>query len=378
VRKKRPCLKYHIGRCVGPCTGKVGKEEYGKLVDEACMFFSGKTEKLLRDLKLRMKSLSDGMEYEKAAKIRDLITAIEKSSERQKAEFSDGRDADVLGYAKKGESAGISLIIIRGGKMLSHFFYRLGGEFRGDNVEGLSSFVKQYYSPLDDLPSEIILRDDVPDKKEIEKWLSEKSGSKVKLTVPSRGVKSDLISLAEKNAKHAVELEEARLSRPNAKDELVRVLSLSAPPKRIEGYDISNIGGAHAVGSMVVFEDSVPEKKSYRRFKIKTVPGANDPVMIREVIKRRRQHPEWSKPDLVLVDGGRAQLNTALAELSGWDVPVISLAKEEEEVYTPEKEEPIRLPKDSPALLLLMRVRDEAHRYAVSYHRTLRSRALSD
>jgi len=372
VSKKRPCLKYHISRCVGPCTGKITEKEYNTLVAQTRLVFSGKTTKLVRELKREMKSHSKKTDFEQAAKTRDLIYAIERVSENQKVEFTDKRDVDVIGHATRGESSGVSVIVIRDGKLISHFFYRLKGELRGNIEESLSAFIKQYYRPLADTPTEVIVSSSISDSKSISRWLNAKKQRKVRITTPSRGIKKELIKLAKKNAKHAVELEEAKRTLGKPTEELERSLKLPQPPEGIEGFDVSNLGGDFAVGGMVVFTNGEIDKSQYRRFKIKTVQGSDDVAMIREVLRRRRKRKDWPKADLILIDGGRGQVNAAEKELEGWGVSIISLAKKEEEVYTKDRKTPLKLPKDSQALKLLMYVRDEAHRFALNYHRHLR------
>ncbi len=383
--RKSPCLEYHIKRCLGPCADLVSKEQYALMVKRICTFLEGSQDEVLNELESDMKEASQRMEFERAARIRDRIDAAKHVLERQRIISTSKQDHDVIAAAEDEQLACVELLAIRQGKLVGteNFIMNRGS---GDI---LSSFVKQYYLTASSIPPRILLPYAVEDQKLLADWLTQKRGKKVEVKVPVRGDKKELIKLAEENAVHAFELEKTRheyerRKRDKALSELREYLKLPALPSRIECFDISTIMGKESVGSMVVFENARAKKEGYRRFKVKWVPDQNDFAMMQEVIERRfkrgMEESEFAvSPDLVLVDGGKPQLSAALNALNSLgvkDIPVAALAKREEELYLPGKGVPVQLPEDSEALYLLKRIRDEAHRFAVAYHRGLREKAM--
>ena len=396
--KSRPCLNHHIKRCLGPCCGLVGREEYRTMIREVCLFLEGRQEEVVKRLTSRMEEASEKMEYERAAALRDQVRAVQKVLEKQKIVSGHREDQDVVAVATGDSEAVVMVFFIRGGKLLGRENFVLGDLQGFEREEIITSFVKQYYSSADFVPGEILLQEMQAGEAEVlSRWLTGKKGSRVSLTVPRRGDKKKLLEMVERNASLA--LEEILLARASARDpsrdagELAQRLGMSSCG-RIECYDISNIQGAEAVGSMVVFEDGKPALDQYRRFKIKTVTGPDDFASMREVIGRRlercraereligngrlstRQAKFHVLPDLIIIDGGKGQLSAAVEAMSGagFNIPVFALAKEEELLFSPGMESPVFIPRDSGPLYLLQRLRDEAHRFAVSYHRKLRIR----
>ncbi|MCL6612502.1 MAG: excinuclease ABC subunit UvrC [Peptococcaceae bacterium] len=398
--KGRPCLNHHIKRCLAPCSGQVSREEYQAMIREVCLFLEGRQEELVRKLTSRMLEASEKMEYEKAARLRDQIRAVEQVLEKQKIVSSRGGDQDAVAVALGGGEASVMVFFIRGGKLLGREHFMLKNAAGAGREEVITSFVKQYYHGADFIPGEILLTGIQPEEADVlSRWLSGRKGSRVKIRVPRRGEKKKLLEMVEKNASLA--LEEALLAGESARggardtEELARCLNLPAPPGRIECYDVSNIQGAEAVASMAVFEDGKPVPGQYRRFRIRTVQGPDDFASLHEAIRRRferareerelissgrlsaRQAKFHVLPDLVIVDGGKGQLSAAREAMAGAgceNIPLFALAKEEELLFSPGRDEPLRLPRDSRPLYLLQRIRDEAHRFAVSYHRQLRTR----
>ncbi|MCL5057394.1 MAG: excinuclease ABC subunit UvrC [Actinobacteria bacterium] len=397
-QKSRPCLNHHIKRCLGPCCGLVGRDEYRTMIREVCLFLEGRQEELVKRLTSRMEEASEKMEYERAAALRDQVRAVQKVLEKQKIVSGRREDQDAVAVAAGDSEAVVMVFFIRGGKLLGRENFVLGGLQGFEREEIITSFVKQYYNSADFIPGEILLQEIQPGEAGVlSRWLTGKKGSRVAMVVPRRGEKKKLLEMVERNA--ALALEEILLARASARDpareagELAQRLGLSSCG-RIECYDISNIQGAEAVGSMAVFEDGKPAPDQYRRFKIKTVAGPDDFASMREVIGRRlercrvereligtgrlstRQAKFHVLPDLLIIDGGKGQLSAAVEAMSGagFNIPVFALAKEEELLFGPGMESPVFLPRDSGALYLLQRLRDEAHRFAVSYHRKLRTR----
>ncbi len=386
-KEPRPCLKYHIGRCLSPCTGLISKEEYSEMVRRAVAFLEGKEKLVLAQLKNDMKKASENMQYEKAAQIRDQIQAIHRVIESNRIPFNTRGEMDVIGLARDGSLACVRIFSIKDGRLLcdEHFIIERAGE--KSDAQLIESFIKLYYSsPEQHIPRLILLQSPIIEAALIGRWLSDRKGARVELRLPTRGTGSRLVAMAGENA--AQELQ-AYKTRQAYKPEYLSVLSnlkdlLKLPqlPRRIEAYDISNIQGTTAVGSMVVFENGLPRPSHYRRFKIRMVKGADDYAMMREVLQRRFKaavsDEKWAiLPDLVLIDGGKGHLNAALFAMqeAGADrVPAISLAKENEEVFLPGRPQPVLLDRSSQELQLLQRVRDEAHRFAVTYHRKLRSK----
>ena len=383
----RPCLKYHIRRCYGPCIGAISKEEYRDIVKQAITFLEGKENYVLRELKRKMNVASENMEFEKAAQIRDQIQAINDVIESHKIPFNIKGEQDIVALARDYDLACLRMFSVKDGKLINDKQYIMEGTHNEENSQIMESFVKQYYSAAVDMPGVIVLQFPVIEPDLITRWLQEKRGAHVELRVPSKGTLLRLVEMVAENARQELAMYQVRQT---ARPEILTVLSklkdrLNFPkiPHRIEAYDISNIQGTTAVGSMVVFENASPRPAHYRRFKIKFVQNIDDYAMMREVIQRRFRgyvdsQENWTvAPDLVLVDGGKGQLNAAVKgmdEMGVTTIPVISLAKENEDIYITGSTEPIRIDKSSPELHLLQRIRDEAHRFAVTYHRKLRSK----
>lgn len=384
----RPCLNYHMGQCDAPCAGKISKEDYGALVADAIMFLEGRRESVAERLQQEMMEASERLEFERAAKLRDQVESIQRTIERQKAISTDMTDQDVIAVSTDALSACVQVLTIRSGRLLGEEHYFLEGVADEKPQDILGEFVKQYYRDATYIPREILVSHELEDAGIIEVWLTATRGSKARLTYPQRGDKMKLTEMATENAASALERERTRFY--SAKDEgeqdleaLREVLDLPDIPMRIETYDISNIQGKEAVGSMVVFENGVPAKSEYRRFKIRTSDQPDDYGMMREVITRRLaaagDDPKFSTlPDLMVIDGGRGQLNVAVDVVSHsyYEIRVISLAKRLEEIYTPDRTDPILLPRESQALRLMQRMRDEAHRFALAYHHKLREKAV--
>ncbi len=387
----RPCLEYHLGRCLAPCTGAVSRQEYAQVIKEVILFLEGKQEKVARDLKARMNRAAKATDYEKAALLRDQIQAIQDVIEGEKIAAVIRGEQDVIAFVHDGDQAYVQVLFIRGNKLTGRESFLLQGTRQEEPRQIMTSFIKQYYSSCPQIPPLLLLQYPVEDRPIIKEWLKGRRGAGVEIQVPRRGIKKQLIDVAAENARQGLEqlkIKEitASTSLDDALAEIERELKLKSPPLRMEAYDISNIQGSSAVGSMVVFEKGKPRPAHYRRFKIKTVAAANDCAMLQEVLQRRFKHSSrggtstadtWAiLPDLVLIDGGKGQLNTALSVIqeTGREIPVASLAKENEEIFIPRRKEPVVLPKSSPGLQLLQRLRDEAHRFAISYFTTVHRR----
>lgn len=381
----RSCLYHHIGRCLAPCLGEVGEKGYNELIEQVCQFLSGRSSALMADLKGKMKAAVEELRFEEAAKIRDQLSYVERISMKQKVVSTEPIDRDVLAVAvEKGDACGV-ILQVRDGKLIGRERYHLNGVKGRSESEVMAGFVKQHYLSVPFIPGQLHLQYGVEDAAAIEQWLNGKKGSKVQISVPKRGEKAKLVQMAARNAK--LLLEELHLERlkqkerlPQAIVSLQRELRLKQPPRRIEAFDVSNIQGADAVGSVVCFRDGRPVKGEYRRFKIRTVEGQDDYGMLQEVVGRRYSRLlEEGKPlpDLILIDGGKGQLSSAIDKLKSLGIDgldVIGLAKRLDEVYLPGIPDPQMISKVSPVLRLLQRVRDEAHRFAVEYHRKLRQR----
>ena len=387
-RKMRPCLNYHIKQCLSPCSGRISKEAYMQLVNRIILFLEGHQDEVVRSLKEEMQAASDALDFERAASIRDAVRAIERVAERQKVVLASSSDIDVIGYFRDEGDACALVFFVRSGKLMGRERFFISDTAEVSDSEILTAFIKQYYSEASFIPDEVLLPMKPHDEEAISMWLREKKGRKVSIRVPKRGDKKQLVSMATDNARLSLEEEKLKaMQDAMVKDaallELKEVLELPRLPRRIEAFDISTIQGSHAVGGMVVFESGRPVKSAYRRFKIKTVDGQDDYGMMHEIIsKRYRRIVEQGGtrnqvPDLIIIDGGRGQLNAglrALAQVGAEDIPTISLAESHELIFVDGRDEPIALPGDSKALLLLRRIRDEAHRFAVSYHRQLRTK----
>ena len=384
-KAKRPCLDFHIHRCLGPCIGAVEKQEYREVIQRVILFLQGKQELILRGLNTEMKAAAQQLRFERAALLRDQIEAIERVIEGQKIAVRLQGEKDVIALAQDQEQAHVELFLVRNSKLVGRDHFTMEG-IQGEPPEQImTSFVKQYYASASYVPPLILLQHPVKEPAVLSEWLKQQRGSRVALQVPRRGAKKELMDLAAENAAEGLEL--ARVKQVKAEaiksglQELKDRLGLPAMPRRIESYDISNIQGRLAVGSMAVLEKGLPKPAHYRRFRIKTVAGANDYAMIQETLRRRFKRGlagggTWAIiPDLVLIDGGKGQLNAALElsqELRLDSVPMVSLAKENEEIFIPGDPGPVCIAKDSPALHILQRARDEAHRFAIGYHRKLR------
>jgi excinuclease ABC subunit C len=388
----RPCLEYHLGHCLGPCTGNVTREEYDEIIKEVILFLEGKQDNVIRKLQERMNKASEAMNFEVAAKIRDQIQAMHAVIEGEKTAAVIRGEEDVMAFVQEGDKSYIQVFFIRADKLTGRESFLMRGTKDEEPRKIMTGFIEQYYSSCPQIPPLLILQYPVEDKEVIESWLKEKRGANVYIRVPKRGLKKQLIDMAMENARQGLdqlkikEMAAAR-SLDNALSELQEELRLPGLPKRMEAYDISNIQGSSAVGSMVVFDNGHPNRSHYRRFRIKTVEGANDYAMLQEVLLRRfhraarrdeeAENDTWQiKPDLVLIDGGKGQLNSALEIFKGSpeEIPFISLAKENEEIFLPRRKDPVVLPRSSPGLQLLQRLRDEAHRFAVSYHTNVRTK----
>ena len=375
-RMDGPCLNYQIDLCNAPCDNKITEEEYKKLVENVSMFFEGKYDEIMETLKAEMEEAAQNHEYEKAAVLRDQLNSVEDVLEKQKMEFTRSLDQDVVASASDDELACVVVFSVREGKIIGKDDFLMSGAENTSEEKIISAFLKQYYTGPRHVPAKIIIPRDVEDKNLVEEWLSEKREDEVSIEVPTEGVEYRLVRMVSKNAEiilnHQKEVKGALL-------DLKKYLGIPRIPKRIEAFDISNISGKMAVGSMVVFENGAPKKNYYRRYKIRT-EGPDDYAMMREMLERRYTGLMKDKgpvPDLVLVDGGKGQLNVAtdvFKFLGVEDVPIIGLAKEFEHVFIPQTPSPLILPRDSEALLLLQRIRDEAHRFAVTYHKKLRSK----
>ncbi len=385
-RNERACLNYYLGRCLGPCVGAVTPDDYAEAVGEVVMFLEGRGDAVLTRLEERMERASRGLDFEKAAAIRDQIAAVNQVIEGQKLATKVKGDQDAIAFAAAGDQAYVMVFFIRGGKLIGRESFVLKGTRAESTAEVMSGFLKQFYSSNPHIPPIILLQHPPADSAVIGRWLGGKRDGGVKLISPKRGGARELMDVVALNA--CLGLEQLRIkhmSSPGALkkalEELAVALGLPCPPDRIEGYDISNIQGGAAVGSMVVFQEGRPAPSRYRRFKIKTVTGADDCAMLREVLTRRFKRAAKAAdgfaemPALVLIDGGRGQLNAALEALKGEGmegVPLMALAKEREEIFLPGRPQPLQLSRASVGLMLLQRVRDEAHRFAVGYHRRVR------
>jgi len=383
----RPCLNYHIHRCLGPCTGVVSEQEYRQVIDQVILFLEGRQELILRELNKKMTEASRQLQFEKATLYRDQIRAIEKVIEAEKIALTLKGEQDVIALAQNDGQALMEVFLIRNNKLIGRDQFAMEGAYGERPSQIMTSFVKQYYTSASYVPPLILLQYPIDEMPVLCDWLKQRRGSSIKLQVPQRGIKKQLMDMVAENARRSLELVKAKQMNPNAMlsalQELKDRLGLPRVPMRIECYDISNIQGTLAVGSMIVLEKGLPKPAHYRRFRIKTVAGADDCAMIREVLRRRFKRGaegegSWGiMPDLVLIDGGKAQLNAALQarqEVGMDSLPTASLAKEQEEVFIPGRAEPVDIPNNSPALHALQRARDEAHRFAISYHQKLRSK----
>ena len=390
----RPCLLYHIKRCQGPCIEAISKEAYGRDIAQIELFLEGHQEALVKGLKGEMDVASERTDYERAAALRDKVRAIERTMESQKMAAFARTALDLVGLARQDNQAAVQLFVVRDGAMIGRDVYLLEAPRDVSDEQVLAGFLLQFYARAATVPPEILVRNLPPDSADLEQFLAERRAGAVHLRAPRRGEKRQLLELAERNAAETLAREQVRWLADQGKTlgaltELAEALGLANPPMRIECYDISNFQGKQSVASMVVFEDGRPRTGEYRRFRIKTVQGPNDFASHQEVLRRRfrraadaeegsAEELRWRLPDLVIVDGGKGQVSAAaevFAELGLDDIPLAGLAKEREELFLPGRSEPILLPQTSAALYLVQRLRDEAHRFAITYHRDLRAKA---
>jgi excinuclease ABC subunit C len=389
--ESRACLEYYIGRCLGPCIGAVSRKEYTGVVKQVIMFLEGKQDRVTRNLRGKMGRAAAALDFEKAALYRDQIQAMDKVVEGQRIAAAVSGEQDVVAFSQDGDHAYVQVFFIRNSKLTGRESFVMQGTQQEEPRQIITGFIKQFYGSSPNIPPKLLLQYPVEDTAVLKGWLQGRRGGRVDIQVPRRGSRKQLVDIVAENAKQGLEqLKIRQLATPKeleaAIDEVEKELHLPQPPLRMEAYDISDIQGKAAVGSMVVFEKGKSKPAHYRRFRIKTVPGANDYAMLEEVLRRRFKHLGEEKsvtdtwaivPDLVLIDGGKGQLNaalSALSELGVTSVPVASLAKENEEIYVPQKAKPIVLPRRSPGLKLLQRLRDEAHRFALGYYHNVRRR----
>ncbi len=380
----RECLNYHIKRCLAPCTGRVSKEEYGNIINKVIAFLSGDSKEVEEILHTKMLAAADTQEFELAKAYRDSLELLDKVTRKQVTALTNNKDMDIFTVAATNSHSAINIMVIRAGTLLGseNFPYKTS-----DAEIDLSAYIMQYYQRTAPNINEILLAENIQFSQELEQWLREKAGKHIRISVPRRGEKKRLIELSYNNAldylnKQVSRIESKEAQTLGAVNELKELLNLPKPPRRIECYDISNISGTDKVASMVVFVGGEKANKSYRRFKIKTVEGADDYASIREALSRRVQRYKGKgagfdiKPDLIVIDGGKGQLSSALAVAAELETSIIALAEKEEDIYVANSATPIKLPKDSYGLKLLQRVRDEAHRFALSYHQTLRNKRM--
>jgi excinuclease ABC subunit C len=410
----RPCLDYYINRCIAPCTSYCTKEEYDEVIRQVMLFLEGRTDEVVRDLKRQMEAASEAMEFERAARLRDQVQSIQRVTERQTVASTRPADEDIFGLARGDDEAVVQVLFVRGIKMVGVDSFTLDGAKGETDADVVASFIKQFYESATYIPREIIVPLELPERALIEGWLSERRGSRVELHAPQRGEKRRLVEMATANARESLDMARVKWLADTGKtkaalDQLEDELDLPASPRRIECYDISNIQGTSSVGSMVVFVDGHPRPQEYRRFRIKTVEGANDFASMAEVLRRRfkrarerlldetgarapsvdgeateengrrpRDESFAALPDLVIIDGGKGQLSAVtdvMREMGVKQIPTVGLAKQHEEIYVQDLAEPVVLPRSSQALYLVQRVRDEAHRFAITYHRNVRGKA---
>jgi len=385
--RKRPCVNYQMNQCPAPCCNLIDPEQYRRMVREVQLFLQGKGQELTRELQERMEQESQDLHFEAAARIRDQIRAIEKTLEQQKICFPAALDQDVIGYVREGKAVEIVILFIRDGKMVGSKSFSLKAFELLKDQEVISSFINQFYALDKFLPAEIIVPFEIEAKKVTENWLSERKGRKVRIVVPRRGNRLDLLRMASQNAASSLNSKkETSGLDTRVLERLKEKLHLTRVPVRIECYDCSNLSGRSAVGSMVSFEDGEPRKEQYRRFRIRTVNQVDDYGMMHEVLKRRlsRGMAENDLPDLIVIDGGKGHLQVALRvmdELQLKGVDAIALAKgergkegEQDKIFLPHRKNPVILSPGSPLLSLLQRIRDESHRFALSYHHILKRR----
>jgi excinuclease ABC subunit C len=416
----RPCLDYYIKRCIAPCTSFCTKAEYDEVIEQVILFLEGKSDDVIRRLRKQMEDAAERMEFERAAMVRDQVRAIERTVERQMLSTTKKEDLDVFGVARDGDQACVQVFFVRGTQMIGRDTFVVEGVTGETDAVVLSSYLQQYYEGAQYVPKLVVVPQEPDDRESLEAMLTEKRGSLVEIRRPERGEKKRLVELARENAREALDMMRVRwladaTKTEQALDQLREELSLPEIPHRIECYDNSNIQGSSPVSSMVVFIDGKPAPGQYRRFRVKTVVGADDFATMQEILRRRfkraagseprppgsgADEPDedagrtaqssvleprpsggddgWGIPDLVIIDGGKGQLNAAvqvMRELGVYQIPAVGLAKRFEEIFVPDEDEPIVLPRGSEALYLVQRVRDEAHRFAITFHRQVRARS---
>lgn len=409
----RPCLEFFIHRCVAPCTGNVDADQYGQVIDQVLRFLEGDSESVTKELQTQMKSASDEMQYERAAILRDQLKAIESVGESQRVVSQPETEADAIALAHDQGEVWVELFKVRRGKLIGReHFLMVGGEAEDDS-RLTEQFIQQFYDTTFEVPSLLLIQHQIENAVPIERWLTSKRGTRVLVRNPKRGPKRDLVSMAAQNAEEGLRQKRVRWLADTDKiyqalSEIQESLAIPDLPERIECYDISNNQGSHSVGSMVVFEEGRPKRSAYRRFSIRNVQGIDDYASIKEVLQRRfrylaeNKNPELfeksqtvdpikksnsgrstgfsSKPTLVIIDGGKGHLNAAqeiFLQLGLTDIPLCSIAKKDEEVFLPQQIEPAELPRQSQGLYLFQRIRDEAHRFAITYHRDKRSQSAT-
>lgn len=383
--KTRPCLNLHINKCLGPCTGNVSKEEYGKMIEEIIMCLSGKEEKLMELLKEKMNESSMNFRFEEAAIYRDKIKSLEEMIQKQKIDATvTDLNQDVVAMARSHNEACVQVFFIRNGKIVGREHFILEGVMDSPRASILGSFVKQFYNEQEYIPKELIIEDEIEDSCIVEEWLSSKKGQKVTIRVPQKGEKKSLVEMVRKNAVEYLEKFSDMNKRKYEKsigalEELKRLLNLEKLPIRIESFDISNIQGVDSIGSMVVYTNAKKDKKEYRRYKIKTVIGPNDYDSMAEIVDRRLKH--GNLPDLILLDGGKGQVSAVkkVLELNDVDIPLWGMYKDDKHrtkgLICKEKE--IELDKTTSLYRFIASIQEEVHNYAITYHRSLRNKALT-
>ena len=401
-KQRKVCLDFHIRRCPGPCEGRIDGDEYHARIREVALFMEGRSDQLTRRLREKMTRTADALDFENAARYRDQLLAIEKIADRQKVLTRSREDQDLVAYAREGRDVFVEVAYVRQGKMVGHDGHALEGAGEAAEGELLRGFLLMYYGSATHVPRTIILAGDVDEPELVSDWLIQRRGGPVTLEVPRKGRKRALVQQLTETAQEELKQLRIQADYDRSRTEpmltgLADALELEVPPHRIECYDISNIQGDSAVGAMVVFEDGRPRSDHYRSFRIKYTPGPNDFAMLQEVLRRRLDRLEMAqrredatevgdasfstRPDLILIDGGRGQLSAAMEvieDLGYADIPTFGLAKEREELFAPGRSEPIVQEHNSPGMFLVQRVRDEAHRFAITHHRKARSRkALS-
>ena len=378
---QRPCLQYHIKRCLAPCSGKIAAETYGEMIKAVCLFLEGRSDAVVKTLRRHMEKAAEALEFERAAKLRDQLAAVEKTQEKQNMITSSG-DQDVLGLAVSVAGACIQVFFVRGGKLSGRERFLLTNSETEEDGRVLTAFLKQYYTCATFIPREILLPCAPEEQDLLAEWLTANRGTRVAVEVPKRGVKRDLVLMAADNAATFLQEQEMRLDSDEqriktAVGELGEQLGMHNPPKRIECFDISHIQGAETVASMVVFVDGKPQKDDYRRYKLISTEGKSDDFRsMEEVVGRRYRDEKSPLPDLIIIDGGKGQLSSALKIIRECDITatVVGLAKEFEHIFREGETDPVILPRHSQALYLVQRIRNEAHRFAITYHRRLRSK----